>query len=93
MSHKQRTVLESVFHEPIKNNIQWRDVESLLHHLGATVEAAHGARFRVLLNGRELMLHHPHHSNEFTRPAVEQLREFLAGAGVTPSLYDARQQQ
>lgn len=92
MSHKQRAVLESIFHEPIKSNIQWRDVESLLNHVGATIESAHGARFRVVLNGHELILHHPHHSNEFTRPAVKQLREFLASAGVTPSRYDAQQQ-
>lgn len=88
MSHKQRAVLESIFREPSPGNLQWREVESLLEHLGASVEASHGARFRVVLNGREFFLHHPHHSNEFSRQAVKDLREFLAAAGVTPSLYE-----
>lgn len=90
MSHKHRAVLAAIYHDPPPGNIQWREVESLLHHLGADVEAAHGARFRVRLNQRELMLHHPHHSNEFGRPAIKALRDFLASAGVTLSLYDEK---
>ena len=38
MSHKHRNVLQAIFHDPLSSNIQWREVESLLHHLGATVE-------------------------------------------------------
>ncbi len=89
MSHKHRAVLESIFHEPPKSNIQWREVESLLNHLGAVIEAGHGGRFRVELKRHEFFLHHPHHSNEFSKQSIKQLREFLADAGVTPSLYDA----
>ncbi|MBW7900997.1 MAG: type II toxin-antitoxin system HicA family toxin [Rhodocyclaceae bacterium] len=89
MSHKHRNVLQAVFHDPVSSNIQWREVESLLKHLGATVEPAHGARFRVLLNRREFFLHHPHHSNELSKQEVKYLREGLAAAGVTLSSYDA----
>lgn len=88
MSHKHRSVLQAIFHEPPSANLHWREVESLLNHLGASVEAAHGARFRVVLNRHEFFLHHPHHGGDFPKQAVKQLREFLAGAGVTPSLYD-----
>lgn len=88
MSHKHRNVLQAIFHEPVSSNIQWREVESLLNHLGATIEPSHGARFRVLLNRREFFLHHPHHSNEFAKPEVKHLRECLASAGVTLSSYD-----
>jgi len=45
----------------------------------------------VVLKQREFYLHHPHHSNEFSKQAVKDLREFLASAGITPSLYDASQ--
>lgn len=89
MSNKHRNVLEALFREPPPAGIQWREVESLLHHLGAVVEPGHGARFRVVLNRHEFLLHHPHHGNEFNRQAVKQLREFLANAGVTPARYDA----
>ena len=48
MSNKHRHVLEAIFRDPVSSNIQWREVESLLTHLGATVEASHGARFREI---------------------------------------------
>ena len=88
MSTKHRNTLAAIFHDPVSANLQWREVESLLNHLGATVEPSHGARFRVVLNGREFFIHHPHHSNEFGKPEVKYLRECLAGAGVTPSAYE-----
>ena len=44
MSNKHRHVLEAIFRDPVSSNIQWREVESLLTHLGATVEPGHGAR-------------------------------------------------
>ncbi len=88
MSNKHRHTLETIFRDPPAGNLQWREVESLLNHLGAEVESGHGARFRVVLNRREFYLHHPHHGNEFGKQAVKELREFLAAAGVTPALYD-----
>lgn len=77
-----------IFHEPVSGNIHWRDVESLLHHLGATVEPLSGARFRILLNGTEGILHRPHHSNVLDRQGIRHLRELLARAGITPSQYE-----
>jgi hypothetical protein len=92
MSNKHRNVLQAIFHDPVSSNIQWREVESLLLHLGATIEPSHGARFRVVLNRREFFVHHPHHSNEFSKQEVKHLREYLASAGVTLSAYDAKGQ-
>ena len=88
MSHKHRSVLEAIYHDPVSGNIQWREVESLLRHLGAEIEPSHGARFRVVLNRREFFVHHPHHSNEFSKQGIKQLRECLASAGVTLSSFD-----
>lgn len=90
MSNKHRNVLLAIFSDQAASNIQWREVESLLHHLGATVEPSHGARFRIVLNRHEFFVHHPHHSNEFARQDIKHLRESLAGAGVTPSSYDVQ---
>jgi hypothetical protein len=89
MSHKHASLLRSIFHDPISANIHWREVESLLNHLGASVEPAHGARLHVKLNRAEAYLHHPHHSNTCDRPLIKQLREFLAHAGVSVSTYEA----
>ncbi|KAF0102329.1 MAG: hypothetical protein FD187_612 [bacterium] len=92
MSHKHVNFIRAIFQDPISGNIHWREVESLLHHLGASVESLSGARVRVLLNGTEGILHRPHHSNVLDRQAVKHLREFLAHARVTPSLYEAGHQ-
>ncbi len=85
MSNKHVSLLRAIFHDPVSNNIHWREVESLLHHLGAAVTPTHGASFRVALNGCEDTLHHPHQSNVCDRTVIKRLREFLARAGVTPS--------
>jgi hypothetical protein len=90
MSHKHATLLRTIFHDPVSGNIHWREVESLLNHLGATVEPAHGARFRIVLNGKEIFLHHPHNSSTCNKQDIKLLREYLAHAGVTPSIYEAK---
>lgn len=89
MSHKHEAFIRAIFQDPISGNIHWREVESLLHHLGASVESLSGARVRVVLNGAEGILHRPHHSNVLDRSAIKHLREYLAHARVTPFLYEA----
>lgn len=85
MSHKHQTLLLTIFHDPIPANVHWREVESLLSHLGATLEPSHGARFKVTLHQDVEFLHHPHHNSECSRDLIKQLRVFLARAGVSPS--------
>lgn len=89
MSHKHEQLLRAIFHDPISANIHWRDVESLLNHVGADLESLSGARVRVKLNGAEGILHRPHHGNTLDRSAVRHLREYLAHARMTPSQYEA----
>ena len=36
MSHKHENLLRAIFHDPVSGNIQWREIESLLNHLGAS---------------------------------------------------------
>ena len=89
MSHKHLHLLQTIYHDPISANIHWREIESLLGHLGASVESAHGARFRVVLNRFEIFLHQPHNNSTCAKPEIKQIREFLAHAGVTLSSYEA----
>jgi HicA toxin of bacterial toxin-antitoxin, len=86
-------LLRTIFQEPVSANIHWREIESLLHHLGAIVEPTHGARFRVALNNVEFILHHPHHGNDCSKQDIKQLREHLAQAGISLSLYEAEKDQ
>jgi len=85
VSHKHDALLRTVFHDPVSGNIHWREIESLLGHLGAEIEPLSGARLRVKLNGHEGILHRPHHGNTLGRQDVQHLREYLAHARATPS--------
>jgi len=89
MSHQQN-LLRAIFQDPVSGNIHWREIESLLHHLGASIEPSHGAKFRVVLNQVEGYLHHPHQSGVCGKQDIKHLREYLAQAGVSPALYEAQ---
>jgi hypothetical protein len=90
MSRHHTNLLRSIFHDPPSANLHWRDVESLLKHVGASLEPISGARIRVKLNHMEGVLHRPHHSNVLDSSSLLHVRELLARGGVTPSLYEAR---
>jgi len=93
MSQKHAKLLTEIFHDPISTNIHWREIESLLKHLGAEVESLSGARIRAKLGHAEGILHRPHHgSNALDRHSVQMLREFLARGGATPSQYAQRKE-
>ncbi len=87
MSRHHANLIRTIFHDPPAHNLHWRDIESLLRHVGAAVEPISGARVRVKLNRMEDVLHRPH-GNELDRQSVLHLRAFLGRAGVTPAAYE-----
>lgn len=91
--HKHGHLLEAIFHDPVSANIHWREVESLLHHLGAEIGPLSGARLRVKLNGHEDTLHRLQGGSTLGRQEVKHLREFLAHGRVTPSIYEQMREQ
>ena len=44
---KHERTLQAIFESPTKANIQWREIEALFRHLGATIAEGRGARVRV----------------------------------------------
>ena len=90
MSHKYQVLLHSIFQGTLPSNVHWREVESLLHHLGATIEPVLGARFRVVLNQHEFFVHHPHQGNVCSKQEIKHLRDCLTRAGVTLAAYEQR---
>ena len=82
MSQKHKRILTGILQEPVSGNIHWRDIESLLHHLGAEIEHGHGARMKVIINGREGTLRRPHHSGVCSKHDIRHLRDFLITAGI-----------
>jgi hypothetical protein len=84
MSRKHRRTVAAVFEDPVRSNILWKEVVSLMRHLGAKVESRSGSRVRFSLEKRTLSLHRPHPGKEIKPYAVLLLRAFLKEAGVEP---------
>jgi hypothetical protein len=89
VSRHHANLIRSIFHDPPGGNVHWREIESLLRHVGCEIEPLSGARVRVRLDRMEDILHRPHHGNTLDAKALLHLRGFLARAGVTPSQYEA----
>ena len=50
LNKKQRTILKSIFENPIRSNVLWADIEKLLIALGAELSEGRGSRIRIYLN-------------------------------------------
>jgi hypothetical protein len=84
MNQKHRRTLEAVFEDPVRSNIPWRDIETLLRSAGAEISEGSGSRIRVVLNGVRAVFHRPHPKKETDKGAVKSVRRFLIEVGVTP---------
>lgn len=82
MPRKHLKTLDAVFAQPIKSDLSWKDVESMLLALGAELSEGNGSRVRIVLNGRKATMHRPHPQKEMDKGAVKSLRTFLEEAGV-----------
>lgn len=83
MNSKQRKTLKAIFSDPIRKNIPWSDVVSLVKGLGGKVIQGSGSRVRFDLNGIALNIHSPHPGNELKRYQVQAVREFLIKGGIS----------
>ena len=83
MRKKHRKTLDDIFSIPIKANIGWRDIESLLVSLDAEIKDGRGSRVRIKLNGVWAVFHRPHPQKETDKGAVKAMREFFNAAGVS----------
>ncbi|MCI0381891.1 MAG: type II toxin-antitoxin system HicA family toxin [Chlamydiae bacterium] len=75
-------MLESIFKTPVQSNVEWRDCENLLVHLGAKISEGNGSRVRIVLNGVRAVFHRPHPQKEIDKGALVSLRKFLENAGI-----------
>jgi HicA toxin of bacterial toxin-antitoxin, len=84
MSRKHRATYEALFAEPIRRNIDWNDVVSLVKALGGEVLQGDGSRVRFDLSGISLNIHSPHPQKELKRYQVKAVRDFLMSTGIEP---------
>lgn len=82
MNKKQRKTYDAIFATPIRRNIIWDDVLSLVEALGGTVIQGNGSRVRFSLNGIALNIHSPYPQKELKRYQVKDVRTFLIKAEI-----------
>jgi hypothetical protein len=84
VTSKHQKTLRAVFADPVRANIPWADIESLLIALGAERDEGRGSRVRFVLNGIRAVLHRPHPQKETNRGAVKSVRRLLEEGGIKP---------
>ena len=82
MNNKDRKILNEIFTDPVKADINWTEREHLFLSLGARISEGNGSRVRVELNGERAVFHRPHPENTTDKGAVKSVRRFLENAGV-----------
>jgi hypothetical protein len=83
VSKKHQKTLDDIFASPIRANIVWTDIESMLLALGAEISEGSGSRLRIKLNGVWAVFHRPQSRKETDKGAIKAMREFLEKAGVS----------
>jgi len=84
MNSRQRRTLQAVFDDPVRSDISWVAIESLLKALGAELSEGRGSRIRIHLNGVRAVFHRPHPKPNTDKGAVKSMRRFLSEAGKRP---------
>jgi hypothetical protein len=75
---KHRKTLRALFEEPVRADVKWTDIESLLLALGAESSEGRGSRVRFHLNGIRAVFHRPHPEKETDKGALKSVRRFLS---------------
>ncbi len=82
MNKKNNSTLAAIFEDPVRSDILWNDIESLLYALGAEITEGRGSRVRVALKGVRAVFHRPHPRKVTDKGSVKSMRRFLIAAGV-----------
>jgi len=84
MARKHKRTLAALFEDPVRSDILWSDIMSMLANLGAVLEERAGSRVRVTIAGKRATFHRPHPQKETKRRTVRNIRRFLSNAGIRP---------
>ena len=82
LNNKQQKTLLSIFKDPPRADIPWKDIENLFIAFGGEISEGRGSRVRVLLNGVVAIFHRPHPERVTDKGALKSVRRFLLNAGV-----------
>jgi hypothetical protein len=82
-----RRTIDSIFHHPVPHNLSWADVLYMLRQVGSAEEKADG-KFSLQVGGKHLVFHKPHGKHLDARE-IDELRHYLASAGISKDVYGA----
>lgn len=82
LNSKQQSTLTEIFQNPVRAQIEWSSIESLINALGGEITEGAGSRVRVYLNGIRAVFHRPHPAKITDKGAIKSLRRFLNEAGI-----------
>lgn len=82
LGNKHQKILENIFENPVRSNVEWNDIEKLLIALKAEISKGKGSRVRIYLNKVRAVFHRPHPRKEIDKGALISMRRFLKEAGV-----------
>lgn len=84
MNAKHHRTLKAIFAKPTQGGIIFSDIEALVIALGGQVLEREGSRVKMVLRGEQWHCHRPHPGKEARKYQVEDARELLERAGITP---------
>ena len=84
MNSKQTKTLERLFDNPVRNNINWVDVVSLILAVDGVIEQGNGSRVRLSIGEQSLNIHTPHPQKELKPYQVRAIRKLLSEQGIEP---------
>ena len=82
MNKKNESTLAAIFEDPVRSDILWTDIESLLYALGTEITEGRGSRVRVALQDVRAVFHRPHPRKVTDKGSVKSIRRYLVAAGV-----------
>jgi hypothetical protein len=84
MNKKHFRTLAAIYSNPVRSNVKWADIESLLMGCGAEISEGRGSRVRVSLCEFDAVFHRPHPKPDTDKGALKSIRRFLEQAGIKP---------
>lgn len=82
MSKKHQKELSAIFSDHLSSNIHWKEIESLLIHLGAEFREGSGSSLVAIINGIEFSMHRGHHNTTMSKKSLHQLRKYLESVNI-----------
>lgn len=86
LNTKQQKTFDAIFHEPVRSDVAWEEVESLVRALGGAEirknKKTGGSRVRFKINDVRGFFHKPHPEKVADKGCIKDLRVFLLNAGV-----------